>query len=190
MARPISYDPDAALARAIDIFWSRGYQAVSVRDLVRGTGLNRHSLYARYGNKYGLLQAALQRYCSETVERLRAPLVGPGTPRERVQHLMDLRNPDCPDAFWQRMLRQGCFGFRTAAELREVHPEIEAAVAVFGRQLESMLADIIREGQALGEFRKDRSAEELAAVLTGGFMAPLILPPDRQRNQAFLAILN
>lgn len=190
MARPISYDPDAALARAIDIFWRRGYQAVSVNDLVRGTGLNRHSLYARFGNKYGLLQAALQRYCGETVERLRAPLVGAGTPRERIEQLMALRNPDCPDAFWRRMLSQGCFGFRTAAELREVHPEIEASVAVFGRQLEDMLAEVIREGQSLGQFRSDRSAEELASVLTGGFMAPLILPPDTQRNQAFLAILN
>ena len=190
MSRPISYDPDVAIDRAVDLFWTRGYQALSVDDIVRGTGLNRHSLYARYGNKYGLLQAALERYCSETVERLRAPLVGPGTPRERIQRLMDLRNPDCPDEFWQRMLRQGCFGFRTAAELREVHPEIEAAVAVFGRQLEGMLADIIREGQELGEFRNDRPAEELAAVLTGGFMAPLILPPDNRRNAAFVGILN
>jgi len=190
MARPITYDPDDALTRAIDLFWKNGYQAVSVNDIVRATGLNRHSLYARYGNKYGLLQAALQRYCGETVERLRAPLVGPGTPRERIAKLMALRDPDCPDAFWQRMLRQGCFGFRTAAELREVHPEIEAAVSVFGRQLQGMLADLIREGQAAGEFRADRGADELAAVLTGGFMAPLILPPDAQRNRAFLAILN
>ncbi len=190
MARPISYDPEAALGRAIDLFWRCGYQAVSVDDLVRTTGLNRHSLYSRYGNKYGLLQAALRRYCEQTIERLRRPLESPGTPRERIGRLMDLRNPDCPDEFWSRMLRQGCFGFRTASELRQEPPELDRQVEVFGRELQALLAETIREGQATGDFRTDRTADELAAVLTGGFMTALILPPTHARNQAFLAVLS
>ena len=35
MARPISYDPAAPLERAVDLFWTRGYQALSVDDIVR-----------------------------------------------------------------------------------------------------------------------------------------------------------
>jgi TetR/AcrR family transcriptional repressor of nem operon len=189
MARPISYDPDAAEERAIDLFWRCGYRAVSVDDLVRTTGLNRHSLYSRYGNKYGLLQAALKRYCDQTIERLRRPLEGPGSPRERIERLMSLRDPDCPDAYWQRMLKQGCFGFRTASELRHERPELDEQVEIFGRELEALLAKTIREGQEQGEFRRDRTAEELASVLTGGFMAPLILPPTHRRNRAFLSVL-
>ncbi|HYN64371.1 MAG TPA: helix-turn-helix domain-containing protein, partial [Candidatus Limnocylindrales bacterium] len=80
MARPISYDPDQALDRAMDLFWSRGYREVSVDDLVQSTGLNRHSLYGHYGSKYGLAREALRRYCDESLQRLHEVLSGSGTP--------------------------------------------------------------------------------------------------------------
>ncbi len=190
MARPISYDPDAALDRAVDLFWTRGYQALSVDDIVRETGLNRHSLYARYGNKFGLLQAALDRYCDLTVANLRAAVDVPGTPRQRIEALFRLRLDNNGDPFWERMLRHGCFGVRTVSELREEHPELFELSTVFSRAIESLLVPILREGQAAGDFRTDRDAEDLARVLAVGFMAPLMLPPDEARNRAFLAVLS
>ena len=33
MARPITFDPDAAVDRAVDLFWTRGYRALSVDDI-------------------------------------------------------------------------------------------------------------------------------------------------------------
>ncbi len=190
MARPISYDPDAALDRAVDLFWTRGYQALSVDDIVRETGLNRHSLYARYGNKFGLLQAALDRYCDLTVANLRAAIEVSGTPRQRIEALFRLRLDNNGNPFWERMLRHGCFGVRTVSELREEHPELFELSTVFSRAIESLLAPVIRAGQQAGDFRRDRSAEDLARVLAVGFMAPLMLPPDEARNRAFLAVLS
>ena len=189
MARPISYDPDAALERAVDLFWTRGYQALSVDDIVRETGINRHSLYSRYGNKYGLLQAALDRYCESTLAHLRAAVSVPGTPRQRIENLYRLRLPDVADAFWSRMLQHGCFGIRVVSELRESHPELAQLGQVFSRAIEGLLTPIVLDGQEQGDFRKDVPAASLASVLAVGFMAPLILPADEARNRAFLAIL-
>jgi TetR/AcrR family transcriptional repressor of nem operon len=190
MARPISFDPDVALSRAVDLFWSRGYQALSVDDIVRETGLNRHSLYARYGNKYGLLKAALDRYCEATAVRLREAVSVPGPPRQRLENLFRLRLPDVADEFWRRMLDHGCFGIRIVSELREERPELAALGSVFARTIEGLVTPVIREGQERGEIRRDRPAEELATVLTVGFMAPLILPADEARNRAFLSLLD
>ena len=190
MARPISFDPDAALERAVDLFWTRGYQALSVDDIVRETGLNRHSLYARFGNKFGLLQAALDRYCDITVANLRAAITVPGTPRQRIEGLFRLRLENNGHPFWERMLRHGCFGVRTVSELREEHPELLELNTVFSRAIEGLLVPIIRDGQEAGDFRRDRSAEDLGRVLAVGFMAPLMLPADEARNRAFLAVLN
>jgi TetR/AcrR family transcriptional regulator, transcriptional repressor for nem operon len=189
MARPISYDPEAALDRAVDLFWTRGYQALSVDDIVRETGINRHSLYSRYGNKYGLLQAALDRYCENTLAHLRAAVTVPGTPRQRLEALYRLRLPDVADAFWSRMLQHGCFGIRVVSELREERPELAQLGTVFSQALEGLLTPIVREGQERGEFRSDLPPQTLASVLAVGFMAPLILPADEARNRAFLAIL-
>lgn len=189
MARPITFDPDAAVDRAVDLFWTRGYRALSVDDIVRETGLNRHSLYARFGNKFGLLQAALDRYCDVTVAELASALAVPGTPRQRIEALFRHRLPGGGSPFWERMLQHGCFGVRTMSELREDHPELIELCAVFSRAIERLLLPVLRDGQESGEFRSDKSPEDLARVLAVGFMAPLMLPADEARNRAFLALL-
>jgi TetR/AcrR family transcriptional repressor of nem operon len=190
VARPISFDPESALQRAMDLFWTRGYRAVSVDDLVQGSGLNRHSLYGRFRNKYGLLLATLERYRDECIERLQATLACPGTPHERLERVLRLRLPDCPDPFWRCMQTRGCFGFRMAAELRDRHPEVVALAQAVPLRLQAALTDLVREGQASGHFRKDRPAEVLASIATDGFVAPLIMPADEQRLGAVLSALN
>ena len=49
--RPRAFDTQQALARARDLFWSRGYAATSVQDLVDELGVQRGSLYAALDRK-------------------------------------------------------------------------------------------------------------------------------------------
>ena len=51
MARTREFDTDAAVARAMDVFWCKGYEATSIADLVEATGVQRGSLYAAFGSK-------------------------------------------------------------------------------------------------------------------------------------------
>lgn len=62
MARPAQYDPASVTQRAMEVFWRRGYAATSIDHLLRETGLNRHSLYHRFGGKEGLFAAGLDHY--------------------------------------------------------------------------------------------------------------------------------
>ncbi|AUI57361.1 TetR/AcrR family transcriptional regulator [Amycolatopsis sp. BJA-103] len=62
MVRTREFDTEAAVSRAMELFWSRGYEATSVRDLTRHLGIGQGSLYAAFGDKEGLYQAALERY--------------------------------------------------------------------------------------------------------------------------------
>jgi TetR/AcrR family transcriptional regulator, transcriptional repressor for nem operon len=189
MARPISYDPDAALDRAMDLFWERGYRSVSVDDLVHQTGLNRHSLYGQYGSKYGLACAALRRYCDESLVRLHAVLNQTGTPTERVSRFLHLRAADCTDAWWRNMLERGCFALRMATEMKQEHPEIGTLVSGTMGKLLDELAGVIRDGQTRGEFRADRAPESLAVVLYSAWIAALLMPPDPEREHAVLSVL-
>ena len=72
MPRPKAFDPDAALHKAMQVFWERGYEATSVDDLVQCMGINRFSLYSTFGGKHQLFVAALERYRDTIV----ADLVG------------------------------------------------------------------------------------------------------------------
>jgi AcrR family transcriptional regulator len=71
------FDLDEALDRALEVFWARGYEGASLRELTRAMGINRPSLYAAFGNKEQLFRKALDRYqtgpMSFLTEALRKP---------------------------------------------------------------------------------------------------------------------
>ena len=60
--RPREFDPDAALERAMHVFWTKGYEGASLSDLTRAMRINRPSLYAAFGNKEQLFRKVLDRY--------------------------------------------------------------------------------------------------------------------------------
>src|ERR1041384_1088527 len=60
--RPRAYEPDQALARAMDAFWEGGYAGTSLDTLADKMGMNRPSLYAAFGDKEQLYLKALERY--------------------------------------------------------------------------------------------------------------------------------
>jgi len=56
------FDADEALDRALEVFWSRGYEGATLPELTKAMGINRPSLYAAFGNKEQLFHKALDRY--------------------------------------------------------------------------------------------------------------------------------
>lgn len=62
MARPREFDEAVALDAAIQCFWSRGYEATSVRDLADAMGIAGPSLYNTFGDKRTLYRQALEHY--------------------------------------------------------------------------------------------------------------------------------
>ncbi|MFQ6397473.1 TetR/AcrR family transcriptional regulator [Nocardia sp. KC 131] len=60
--RPRQFDPDAALDRALEVFWRQGYEGTALSDLTEAMGINRPSLYAAFGNKEDLFGKVLDRY--------------------------------------------------------------------------------------------------------------------------------
>jgi AcrR family transcriptional regulator len=60
--RPREFCVDNALARALEVFWSKGYDGASLNDLTEAMGINRPSMYAAFGNKEELFKKALDLY--------------------------------------------------------------------------------------------------------------------------------
>lgn len=62
MGRPREFDAEVALDQAMEVFWRHGYEGATIAQLTEAMGINPPSLYACFGNKEGLLKAALNRY--------------------------------------------------------------------------------------------------------------------------------
>src|SRR5664279_2254375 len=77
MARPREFNVDTALERAMDVFWSKGYEATSLDDLCAVTGLSRSSFYATFGSKRSLLLRSVDRYVEQRNPKLAAILAQP-----------------------------------------------------------------------------------------------------------------
>jgi TetR/AcrR family transcriptional repressor of nem operon len=64
MARPREFIRTEALQKAIEVFWTHGYDATSMTDLQKGLGIGRQSLYNTFGDKHQLFHEALDHYVS------------------------------------------------------------------------------------------------------------------------------
>jgi TetR/AcrR family transcriptional repressor of nem operon len=78
MTRQKAFDEDAALMRAMELFWEHGYAAASLSQLTARMGISRQSLYDTYGDKHGLFLKALDRYCTLVGGQLLASLSAEG----------------------------------------------------------------------------------------------------------------
>ena len=75
--RPRSFDERYALEKAIQVFWSKGYDGVTIDDLVDGMGVGRPSLYAVFGDKRTLFLRALKAYAEKKGARAAKALLSP-----------------------------------------------------------------------------------------------------------------
>ncbi len=60
--RPREFCVEDALAAALRVFWSKGYEGASLTELTEAMGITRPSLYAAFGNKEALFHKALDLY--------------------------------------------------------------------------------------------------------------------------------
>ncbi len=82
--RPRSFDERDALEKATQVFWSKGYDGVTIDDLVAGMGVGRPSLYSVFGDKRTLFLRVLRAY-AETKGALAAKaLLSPRTLRDSL----------------------------------------------------------------------------------------------------------
>lgn len=82
--RPRSFDEKGALEKAIQVFWSKGYDGVTIDDLVAGMGVGRPSLYAVFGDKRAIFLRALRAYAEAKGARAAKALFSPRTLRDSL----------------------------------------------------------------------------------------------------------
>ncbi len=159
MPRGKTFDPDEKIDRAVELFWQRGCDAVSVQDLVETLGLNRGSLYDTYRGKEQLWLRALARYCELRNARLAELLdesAGPVLPRLRAL-LTEVAGAGADGP-------RGCLVVNAVTE-RTTDPATREFAVRQINHVEDVLRQALEQARAAGEIPAASSPRQLARFL-------------------------
>lgn len=178
LARPRSFDEAETLDRVVRQFWAKGFEATSMRDLERASGIGMTSLYNAFGGKRDIFHAALEHYtehrtraCIREIERLPSPA---GRIRAFVAQLIDAAVDD-PD-------RMGCLVINTAVERGPHDDETAARIAANLAEVEAFFRSNFEAAQRAGEADSSVSATDAArsfSTLMFGLRVLARTRPDR-----------
>jgi TetR/AcrR family transcriptional repressor of nem operon len=185
MARTKEFDPEEALDRALDIFWRRGYEGTSLRDLLEGMDISRQSLYDTFGDKRSLFLKVLARYETLAMEGMIQLLEGKGT-------LTAVRG--FAEYFLAEIIldadRGSCLMASTAIEVGRADPEIQTVVKTYFGRVEAAIHAVLANAMEAGQIAEDRDLRALARHLVNALHGLGIMGRAGHSRPALRQMLN
>lgn len=178
MGRPREFDNGVALDAAIRCFWSRGFEATSMRDLSSAMGICGTSLYNAFGDKRSLFEQALERYLESTtrqrIRRLEATL----PPKARVPAFI----AEIIERSLNDRERRGCFLINSALEVAPHDHELGEIIGLRLGEIEEFFFRSLSAARASGDLPAPRDPRDLARLMLGVLLGIRVLArakPDR-----------
>lgn len=170
MGRRKTYERDDVTARAMRLFWERGYHGTSTRDLSEAMEMNPSALYAEFGSKEGLYLEAVRRYEATVVPGHFAKLNGPHASLEQIRAVFDFMG----DIGSYEGSHYGCLLCNASVELAPTAELSKASTERFVRGLTTSFKNALDNARSAGRLMDDAPIEELArffpTVLMGIFV--------------------
>ncbi|PWF24047.1 TetR family transcriptional regulator [Corticimicrobacter populi] len=161
--RPVSFDRETVLERAMHVFWRQGYETTTIQDLTEAMEITAPSLYGAFGDKAGLYFEAVayyrQRYGDDHAKCL---LNTSPTAREAVRNLLfeavhTMSDPETP---------AGCMVVNSAINCYAQSTKVQTALAEFRAEAEGDLRQRIERGIEEGDVPAGTNAAILAKFYT------------------------
>ncbi len=162
MGRAKQYERTELLDKAVELFRRQGFNGTSTAELVAELGVNRKSMYAEFGSKQGLFEAALERYSRKHLSAVLAPIeaadAGPKAIREAFAGYASASEG------W--FFGRGCLLCNTAVERGALDPASGRHVAAYLDRLTRAFRNSLETGRRNGEISDSADLDELAGFFT------------------------
>lgn len=157
--RPRSYDPETALAQALQVFWTGGYSGTSLDELTAATRMNRPSLYAAFGDKHALYGTLIERYRAMARAAM-ADALAPDRPlRDGLRRVYDAA---LAIYFGGGAEPRGCFMIGTAVTEAASDRAVRGSLNDGLREIDEAFAARFRQAQLDGEIAREADPQALA----------------------------
>jgi AcrR family transcriptional regulator len=183
VGRPLSFDRDAALEKAMLAFWESGYETTSISDLTAAMGVTAPSIYAAFGDKRRLFLEALRRYAGDPGDLERSFAQAP-TARDAVMGMIE----NAARLYTGDATPRGCLlasatatGSKAAADVREAAAQERRAIrSIIVKRIE---CDI--ERGLMPHATRSEVLADLALAMTQGMS---VLARDGADRETLLAV--
>jgi len=167
MSRPRAFDIDTVAEQAMLVFWKSGYAGASMADLYAATGLKPGSVYAAFGDKERLFQAAFQAYAAH----FRATLPAETTGLAAIEAWIDLQ----ADLSSQDPERKGCLIVNTVSERQSHTPETQAMAQARLDEIGAFFRSALDQAASEGDLPAATDIDLWADSLTGAVVSIMTL---------------
>lgn len=181
--RPRTFDVETAVERAMGVFWSNGYHATALPDLLRATRLSRGSLYAAFGDKHALFLRALDRYIADALIRMDRELDPDRDPVDGLRAYLAGYVARTSGANGRR----GCLLVATTMELAGQDAEVARRIAGFFKAMEARVGDALSRAKVAGQLAdgvEPSSAARIFVCFVEGMRVVGKAAPTRITSQA------
>ncbi len=153
--KPLSFERDKVLARAMELFWQKGYERTSMSDLLAYMGIQRQSFYNTFGSKEKIFIEAIALYSDTMFKEFITLLDQPGNPIENVKQMLKL---------WEGMVIEygGCMLCNSISEFSPNNPEVADLLKEKIKRLEAAFYRTFDRAKTEGYLPKSRDAWALA----------------------------
>jgi TetR/AcrR family transcriptional repressor of nem operon len=162
MGRTKRYDRTELLDRAVELFRRQGFNGTSTAELVAELGVNRKSMYAEFGSKQGLFEAALERYDRKHLTRVLAPIEAPEAGLDEIRQAFT----DYASASEGWFQGRGCLMCNTAVERGALDPASGQYVAAYLDRITRGFRNALENGRRAGDLDEGADLDALAAFFT------------------------
>lgn len=157
--RPRAFDRDAALDKAIRLFWERGYEATSVAELAEAMAINPPSLYAAFGDKKRLFAEAVERYRAGPGGFAAEAMAGAPSARDAVARFLERAAALYSDPAHPL----GCMVIHAGQNCAAGDEDVARNLAAIRGSMEALIRARIEKGVQQGELPPGTDPADLAA---------------------------
>ena len=171
MARPREFETTEVLNQAMNVFWTKGYEAASLTDLTGAMGLSKSSFYDTFGSKHEVFLSAIEHYKKTMTAQFSGVASLDSPARKLIQSLFDRAVARMSEEDGQR----GCFLNNCAVEVALHDPAAAKLIGGgFGIMEDTFLA-LVERGQREGEIAPDKDPRALARYLTSSLNGLMVV---------------
>lgn len=163
MSRTARFDRKVALDKAIELFWSRGYYASSLKHIEAALDMRPGSLYATFGSKSGLFTEALEAYAGRTSDDFHQIIEGAPTRLEGLTRY--LRSFAKPCNGCAALPTKACMLIKTLLEINSEDAALRTQVEAMLSAIEQALCEVLELAKASNELRSDVDCPRLARLI-------------------------